>query len=131
MKIKYSFSSMNNNNIINQSNITNYINNINNNIIINTNNNNSYINPENRIYKKKYSFKKIYKNSLNNNDENLITQQNEMFNNQIIQKSNKPKTIRLKKLELFKIPIYNNKIKLKNKFNSNKKNNENNEMEND
>jgi len=122
---------MNNNNIINQSNITNYINNINNNIIINTNNNNSYINPENRIYKKKYSFKKIYKNSLNNNDENIITQQNEMFNNQIIQKSNKPKTIRLKKLELFKIPIYNNKIKLKNKFNSNKKNNENNEMEND
>ena len=131
MKIKYSFSSMNNNNIINQSNITNYINNINNNIIINTNNNNSYINPENRIYKKKYSFKKIYKNSLNNNDENIISQQNEMFNNQIIQKSNKPKTIRLKKLELFKIPIYNNKIKLKNKFNSNKKNNENNEMEND
>ena len=44
-----------------------------------------------------------------------------MFNNQIIQKSNKPKTIRLKKLELFKIPIYNNKIKLKNKFNNNKK----------
>ena len=131
MKIKYSFSSMNNNNIINQSNITNYINNINNNIIINTNNNNSYINPENRIYKKKYSFKKIYKNSLNNNDENIISQQNEMFNNQIIQKSNKPKTIRLKKLELFKIPIYNNKIKLKNKFNNNKKNNENNEMEND
>ena len=115
---KYSFSSMNNNNIINQSNITNYINNINNNIIINTHNN-SYYNPENKIYKKKYSFRKIVKTSINNNNDERATtvnNQNEIYNNFNSLKPYKPKAIRLKKLELFKIPIYNNKIKIKNKF---------------
>ena len=117
---KFSFSSINNNNIINQSNITNYINNINNNIIINTHNN-SYYNPENRIYKKKYSFRKIVKTTINNNNEERTTNPNEIYNNINSQKPYKPKAIRLKKLELFKIPIYNNKIKIKNKFNNEKK----------
>ena len=124
IKIKYSYSGVNNNinfnnNIINHSNITNYINNINNNIYINTNNNNSYINQENRIYRKKFSFKKIYKpnNTENiNNGGSIIENKTQEYN---FKKIEKPKAIRLKKLELFKIPIYNSKIKNKIKNKSN------------
>ena len=109
--------------IINQNNITNYINNINNNIYINTNNsnnnNNSYLNPENKIYKKKFSFKKKYYNSIsNNNEENLKINKNAIYNLKKIEKS---KVIRLTKLELYDIPNFNSKIK--NKF-KNKNNNE-------
>ena len=121
-KIKYSYSGLNNNvnfskTIINQSNITNYINNINNNIYINTNNN-SYINPENRIYRKKFSFKKIYTtNSIQNkNEENAIGDKNDESYN--FKKVEKPKAIRLKKLELFKIPVYNSKIKKLKNYNT-------------
>ena len=128
-KYSNSFKSLKNNEnnsnskIINQNNITNYINNINNNIYINTNsnnNNNSYLNPENRIYKKKFSFNKKHSNSIsNNNDESLKIKKNEIYNLKKIEKS---KVIRLKKLELFEIPTINSKIK--NKF-KNKINNEN------
>ena len=117
IRIKYSYSGLNNNlsNIINRSNITNYLNNINNNVYINTNtNNSSYINPENRIYKKKFSFKKIYNhpNCIIKKEKNLNekNEKNEMIS---CKKAEIPKTIRLKKLELYKIPIYSNKIKNK------------------
>ena len=117
IEIKYSYNNLENkidfnNNIINQSNITNYINNINNNIFINTNNNsNSYCNQENRIYRKKFSFKKTHANSINNNinkEENTLSEKSDIYQ---FKKVEKPKAIRLKKLELFKIPVYNSKIK--------------------
>ena len=117
IEIKYSYNNLENkidfnNNIINQSNITNYINNINNNIFINTNNNsNSYCNQENRIYRKKFSFKKTHANSINNNinkEENTLSEKSDIYK---FKKVEKPKAIRLKKLELFKIPVYNSKIK--------------------
>ena len=119
IRIKYSYSGLNNN-IINRSNITNYINNINNNVFINTNaNNSSYINPENRIYKKKFSFKKDYNHSYCNKGK-ISNEKNELHTYKNVQI---PKTIRLKKLELFKIPIYSNKIKnkIKRKINLEKK----------
>ena len=125
IKMKYSYSGLNNNinfnnNIINHNNITNYINNINNNIYINTDNNNSYINPENRIYRKKFSFKKINtsKSLQNDKEENIIANKNDESYN--LKKIQKPKSIRLKKLELFKIPVYNGKIKNNKKIDEDK-----------
>ena len=130
IEIKYSYNNLENkidfnNNIINQSNITNYINNINNNIFINTNNNsNSYCNQENRIYRKKFSFKKTHANSINNNinkEENTLSEKSDIYK---FKKVEKPKAIRLKKLELFKIPVYNSKIKNRLQNNDNNEKNE-------
>ena len=134
IEIKYSYNNLENkidfnNNIINQSNITNYINNINNNIFINTNNNNnnsnSYCNPENRIYRKKFSFKKTHANSINNNlnkEENTLSEKSDDVYK--FKKVEKPKAIRLKKLELFKIPVYDSKVKNRLQISDNNEKNE-------
>jgi hypothetical protein len=100
-KIKYSNECLNYNNI-NQSNVNpkNSLN-INNNRF--NNNNNSYINTETRIYRKKISIRKNYKN---NNEDNMGNEANDLKSSK---NADKPKTVRVKKLQLFKVPLTENK----------------------
>jgi hypothetical protein len=114
-KIKYSDESLNFNNI-NQTNINpknNYS--INNNRF--NNNNNSYINTETRIYRKKISIRKNYKN---NNEENMGSEVSDLKSSK---NTDKPKTVRVKKLQLFKVPLTENKkiYKIDKKFKNDQK----------
>jgi len=121
IKIKYSYSSSNNNdnnfsrynnNIINQNNVTNYINNVNNNIYINNinnSNNTSYINSELKIYKKKFSFKKNYHKVNFNNEE--IAKKNTNKSQNIDNIDSNLKKLQIKKLKLLRIPKINGKLK--------------------
>ena len=117
-KIKYSNESLNYNNI-NQSHANpknNNINSINNNRFIN-NNNNSYINTETRIYRKKISIRKNYKNR---NEDNVGGEANDLKSSK---NADKPKTVRVKKLQLFKVPLTENKkiYKIDKKFKNDQK----------
>ena len=102
-KLKYSNECLNFNNNINQSHVNpKNSNNLNNNRFIN-NNNNSYINTETRIYRKKISIRKNYKNS---NEDNMGNEANDLKSSK---NADKPKTVRVKKLQLFKVPLTENK----------------------
>ena len=80
-------------------------NNLNNNFFFNSNNS-SYIDTEPRIYKKKISIRKNYKK--NHNEENSPNElQTEIKKSQ---NNDKPKTVRVKKLQLFKVPLIEQKI---------------------
>ena len=111
-KIKYSDESLNCHNI-NQSNV-----NPKNSISINNNrfnnNNNSYINTETRIYRKKISIRKNYQS---NNEDNMGSDVNDLKSSK---NTDKPKTVRVKKLQLFKVPLTENKkiYKIDKKFKS-------------
>ena len=114
-KIKYSDESLNFNNI-NQTHVNpknNYS--INNNRF--NNNNNSYINTETRIYRKKISIRKNYKN---NNEENMGSEVSDLKSSK---NTDKPKTVRVKKLQLFKVPLTENKkiYKIDKKFKNDQK----------
>ena len=81
------------------------------------NNNNSYINTETRIYRKKISIRKNYKN---NNEDNGGSEANELKSSKNV---DKPKTVRVKKLQLFKVPLTENKkiYKIDKKFKNDQK----------
>mgnify|MGYP002624584200 CR=1 FL=1 len=110
-KIKRSNNSLNHNNNYTGANQKNIIS-ISNNCFIN-NNNSSYINTETRIYRKKISIRKNYKN--NNKEDNNGNEGNELKSSKNM---DKPKTVRVKKLQLFKVPLIDNKkiYKINKKF---------------
>ena len=110
-KLKLSNKSLNHNNNYTGANQKNIIS-ISNNGFIN-NNNSSYINTETRIYRKKISIRKNYKN--NNKEDNTGNEGNELKSSKNM---DKPKTVRVKKLQLFKVPLIDNKkiYKINKKF---------------
>jgi len=110
-KLKRSNNSLNHNNNYFATNPKNIIS-ISNNGFIN-NNNSSYINTETRIYRKKISIRKNYKN--NNKEDNTGNEGNELKSSKNM---DKPKTVRVKKLQLFKVPLIDNKkiYKINKKF---------------
>lgn len=104
-KMKRSNNSLNhNNNYVgpNQKNIIC----ISNNGFIN-NNNSSYINTETRIYRKKISIRKNNKNT--NKEDTTGNDGNELKSSKNM---DKPKTVRVKKLQLFKVPLIDNNKKI-------------------
>ena len=107
-KLKRSNKSLNHNNNYTGANPKNIIS-ISNNGFINSNNS-SYINTETRIYRKKISIRKNYKN--NNKEDNTGNELKSSKN------MDKPKTVRVKKLQLFKVPLIDNKkiYKINKKF---------------
>jgi hypothetical protein len=116
-KIKRSNNSLNHNNNYKGANPKNIIS-ISNNGFIN-NNNSSYINTETRIYRKKISIRKNYKN--NNKEDTIVNDGNEGTEGNELKSSknmDKPKTVRVKKLQLFKVPLIDNKkiYKINKKF---------------
>ena len=119
-KIKRSNNSLNHNNNYKGANPKNIIS-ISNNGFIN-NNNSSYINTETRIYRKKISIRKNYKNNNKEdttvNDGNEGTEGNEGNELKSSKNMDKPKTVRVKKLQLFKVPLIDNKkiYKINKKF---------------
>ena len=110
-KQKRSNKSLNHNNNYTGANQKNIIS-ISNNGFINSNNS-SYINTETRIYRKKISIRKNYKNT--NKEDNTGNEGNELKSSKNM---DKPKTVRVKKLQLFKVPLIDNKkiYKINKKF---------------
>ena len=113
-KLKRSNKSLNHNNNYTGANQKNIIS-ISNNGFINSNNS-SYINTETRIYRKKISIRKNYKN--NNKEDNTGNEGNEGNELKSSKNMDKPKTVRVKKLQLFKVPLIDNKkiYKINKKF---------------
>ena len=113
-KQKRSNKSLNHNNNYTGANQKNIIS-ISNNGFINSNNS-SYINTETRIYRKKISIRKNYKN--NNKEDNTGNEGNEGNELKSSKNMDKPKTVRVKKLQLFKVPLIDNKkiYKINKKF---------------
>jgi hypothetical protein len=88
------------------------------------NNNSSYINTETRIYRKKISIRKNYKNNnKEDNNGNEGIEGNEGNELKSSKNMDKPKTVRVKKLQLFKVPLIDNKkiYKINKKFKSDQK----------